>query len=129
MQRVIDGDTQQFILDLGFGISKKITVRLLGCDTPESRTKNKLEKKAGKLVTAYVKSIYSLYSADGMQILSKDCPDKFGGRSLGDIVFGSDISLTDILLKRGFARPYYGKKKEQWSDEELATIVCALGEQ
>ena len=59
VKRVVDGDTVDVVLDLGFDVSYSCRVRLYGIDTPESRTRNKDEKARGKMATAFLtESIY-----------------------------------------------------------------------
>ena len=59
VERVIDGDTVDVILDLGFGLFKKERVRIAGVDTPEKRTRNLKEKKLGYDATAFAEQWFS----------------------------------------------------------------------
>jgi endonuclease YncB( thermonuclease family) len=111
--RASDGDTVVVeALWVPAPIKKEIAVRIFGVDTPEKgfRAKCPAEDAKGQaasaftkdLITKAVKKQYTLYSWD-----------KFGGRVLGDIVLDG-VSLRDQLIKNGFARAYFGDKKQSW---------------
>jgi len=110
--RVVDGDTVDIDLDLGFGIwLRNERVRISGIDTPESRTSDEVERIFGNLASNKVKFLLPVGSR---QILySKDFKGKFG-RILGDfLVDGYDDFLTNILLENHLAVPYEGQSKEE----------------
>ena len=80
--KVVDGDTLDVDIDLGFGMSyKKQRVRMMGIDTPESRTRDKVEKLFGKASKKHLKKL--LESAESISLISHD-KGKFG-RILGEI--------------------------------------------
>ena len=110
--RVIDGDTVDVDVDLGFGIwQKNERVRIMGIDTPESRTRNKIEKKFGLAAKAKLKSLLGPNPVLQTTISKKgeDMKGKFG-RVLGDfIVDGKQV--TEIMCKTGHAVPYFGGAK------------------
>tara|TARA_R110000796_G_scaffold124600_1_gene239039 strand:- start:968 stop:1327 length:360 start_codon:yes stop_codon:yes gene_type:complete len=108
--RVIDGDTIDVSIDLGFKVwLKKERVRLLGINTPESRTRNLAEKKLGLESKARLKE---LLPKKFTIITHKDAKGKFG-RILGEpIVDGYNI--CDKMVEEGHARPYYGGTKTPW---------------
>ena len=104
LDRVVDGDTIDVIVDLGFFIMKKVRVRLLGVDAPETRTKDVEMKKAGIKAKEFVQ-VYLSQNPDSieMKLVSKKL-DSFG-RALGYIyVNGEDLS--EILIKHGHAKPF-----------------------
>lgn len=115
--RVVDGDTVDVDIDLGFGIwMHKERVRLLGIDTPESRTRDKEEKRFGLLSKEYVKSHYPVGS---MAILRthKDKTGKFG-RILGELVW-KDSTINKIMVDEHYAVLYNGQSKEDIEEQHL----------
>ena len=110
--RVIDGDTVDVDVDLGFGIwQKNERVRIMGIDTPESRTRNKIEKKFGLAAKAKLKSLLGPKPVLQTTISKKgeDMKGKFG-RVLGDfIIDGKQVS--QIMCKEGHAVAYFGGSK------------------
>jgi micrococcal nuclease len=115
--RVVDGDTVDVDIDLGFGIwMHKERVRLLGIDTPESRTRDKEEKKFGLLSKEYVKSHYPVGS---MAILRthKDKTGKFG-RILGELVW-EDSTINKIMVDEHYAVLYNGQSKDDIEEQHL----------
>jgi len=106
--RVIDGDTVDVDIDLGFGIwQKNERVRIMGIDTPESRTRNKIEKKFGLAAKAKLKSILGKITVLKTTINKKgvDMKGKFG-RVLGDFL-QDDKSVAKIMCETGHAVPYF----------------------
>ena len=98
--RVIDGDTVDAIIDLGFNVHIKERIRLYGINTPETRTRNKEEKKRGLIAKEKVKHI--LYSAKNIKLESKGL-GKYG-RVLGILIIDNqEQSLNDFWLKNGYA--------------------------
>ena len=85
VERVVDGDTVDVTLDLGFDILYKSRVRLYGIDTPESRTRNLDEKARGKLAKSFLEDAINNGKKVVIQTKLKDSRGKFG-RVLGDIV-------------------------------------------
>ena len=99
IDRVVDGDTVDATLDLGFSVLYKSRVRLFGIDTPESRTRNKDEKARGKLAAKFLSD--AIDKADTVVIRTelRDSRGKFG-RVLGTIVCdGIDINNSMIEIK------------------------------
>ena len=125
--RVVDGDTVDADIDLGFNLFTKDRIRLYGIDTPESRTRNKKEKALGLASKERLKEI--IKSAEPMpgkrgkkQIFlqtSKDGKGKFG-RILGTLwVNGQNVN--DLLITEDHARPYMGGNKNElgeWTKQE-----------
>ena len=111
--RVIDGDTVDVDVDLGFGIwQKNERVRIMGIDTPESRTRNKIEKKFGLAAKAKLKSLLGKKTVLKTTINKKgvDMKGKFG-RVLGDFLL-NDKSVAKIMCEEGHAVAYFGGSKK-----------------
>lgn len=109
--RVVDGDTIDAMIDVGFDIHHKARLRLLGINTPETRTKDLAEKAAGKAATAY--AIDWLDGLDTIYIQThKDKSGKFG-RILADIYSDENKSacLNEDLVDGGHATVYHGGKR------------------
>lgn len=112
IDRVIDGDTVDIHIDLGFGVwLKNERVRLVGIDAPESRTSDVVEKVFGLLAKQRVEELLPVGSTHILH--SKDFKGKFG-RILGDIEIGdnSGKTLTGILLEEHLAVEYTGQSKK-----------------
>ena len=113
--RVVDGDTVDVDIDLGFGVClKDERVRIMGIDTPESRTSDKVEKKFGLAAKARLKSLL------GKQAILKTQVDKSGedmkgkfGRILGDFVSEDGRMVTEVMIAEGHCVPYFGGSKEE----------------
>ena len=110
--RVVDGDTVDVDIDLGFGIWRhKERIRLHGIDTPESRTRDKEEKVKGLAAKAYVKDLLE-NSDDGKFSIISHGVGKYG-RVLGEIfVKGHEKSVNELLKENGHAYEYHGEKKK-----------------
>jgi len=111
VDRVVDGDTIDVTLDLGFDVHIKQRLRLFGVDTPETRTRNLKEKKAGLKSKKYV--IDAIADKD-IQITTEE-KGKFG-RYLAMIYYGTDFkqNLNRELVDKGLATEYFGEKKKVW---------------
>tara|TARA_B100001093_G_scaffold504164_1_gene559569 strand:- start:275 stop:661 length:387 start_codon:yes stop_codon:yes gene_type:complete len=111
LQRVVDGDTCDALIDLGFDTWVKKRIRFYGVDTWESRTRNLEEKKKGLAAKAYVKDLLE-NSDEGKFLLKSHGVGKYG-RVLGELfVKGNDTSVNDLLKENGHASEYYGGKKK-----------------
>ena len=101
--RVLDGDTAELMVDLGFRTYYKSPCRFYGINTPETKTKDLEEKKRGMESKEFTKS--NLHEGSTIIIKSKDL-DKYG-RPLVDIYCGEDFSihLNAVLLDKGLANP------------------------
>jgi micrococcal nuclease len=120
--KVIDGDTVDVDIDLGFGIIlSDERVRIMGIDTPESRTRDKVEKKFGLASKARLKSLLGKTGILKTQINKngEDMKGKFG-RILGDFVAEDGRMVTDILVEEGHAVAYFGGSKEEIQLKHLA---------
>ncbi len=112
--RVVDGDTIDAQVDLGFKVHHNIRIRLYGINAPEARTRDLEEKKRGKAATARVEEI--IQKADKI-ILKSHGIGKFG-RCLGEITIinfedkeDKKQNLTETLLAEGHGVPYFGGKR------------------
>ena len=126
--RVVDGDTVDAELDLGFNIIYKERIRLMGIDTPESRTRNKVEKKLGLKSKARLKELISEHKGNIILTTAKEGKGKFG-RILGSLVIsdnGVEANLNDIMIAEGHAREYFGGKKNklgEWTKQDPVTKI------
>ena len=109
---VVDGDTIDVVIDLGFDCRTKQRVRLYGIDTPESRTRNTEEKKLGLAAKARLKELVKGASLLWIKTYREKGKGKFG-RCLG-VVFADDICVNEQMIAEGHAREYFGGKKIPW---------------
>ena len=127
--RIVDGDTIDVDIDLGFGVwIHKERVRLEGIDTPESRTKDLEEKKFGLLSKEYVRGLLPVGSIVKLVCKSYDSKGKFG-RILCDIelketrMIGREIvehsSLVKTMIDNGYGVEYSGQSKELIQEAHL----------
>lgn len=97
--RVVDGDTIDLIIDLGFDTFRKERFRLYGINAPESRTRDLEEKKKGKAATVYLKNLVKhLKYVETI----KDKKGKYG-RFLINLYYKDDRCINDIMVERGHA--------------------------
>tara|TARA_R100000808_G_scaffold16145_1_gene36625 strand:- start:1211 stop:1648 length:438 start_codon:yes stop_codon:yes gene_type:complete len=119
--RVVDGDTVDAEVDLGFDTFIKDRIRLMGLDTPESRTRNKKEKALGLAAKAYLKELLRKNKGDIILRTSKEGKGKFG-RILGTLlIYDGMTSVNQMLIDEGHARDYFGGSKDEqgeWTVEE-----------
>lgn len=109
--KVIDGDTVDIDIDLGFGVwLRKERIRLMGIDTPESRTRDDIEKVFGLASKAFVEEKLPIGSSQILKTF-KDEEGKFG-RILGDFILEDDGSLVETMIEEGYGVHYYGQSKD-----------------
>ena len=108
--KIIDGDTVDVILDLGFSILHKARVRLYAIDTPESRTRNKDEKARGLLAKNFIVQNVNAAKECVIQTHLKDSKGKFG-RVLGTLIT-DDLNINEALIENDLAVAYYGQNKK-----------------
>jgi micrococcal nuclease len=127
VERVVDGDTIDVILDLGFDIRFKSRVRLYGIDTPESRTRDKDEKVRGKMAGAFLKDAVNNGSKVVIETKLKDSRGKYG-RVLGNVVVDG-VNINKALIKNFLAVAYFGQSKDEVEAEHLInrTKLIELG--
>ena len=119
IQRIVDGDTVDVNIDLGFGIwLYKERVRVAGIDTPEKRTRDKVEKIFGLAATAKAHTLIP----EGSNCIIRTRRDKAGkyGRTMGDFVLEDGTLYTDVMIETHHAVPYEGQAK---ADIEAAHLV------
>jgi micrococcal nuclease len=113
LDRVVDGDTCDALIDLGFNTFVKKRIRFMGVDTWESRTRNKEEKVKGLEAKAYTKD--KLENSDNGKFTLKSYGTGKYGRVLGEIFLkGEESSLNDLLKENGHAYEYHGEKKKSF---------------
>lgn len=123
--KVVDGDTVDVDIDLGFGVVlSDERVRIMGIDTPESRTSDKVEKVFGLAAKVALKAMLGKTSILKTQI-NRDGEDMKGkfGRILGDFIIdkdGEECSVVDALMEDGHAVDYYGGSKEELYERHMA---------
>ena len=111
LDRVVDGDTCDALIDLGFDTYVKKRIRFYGVDTWESRTRNKEEKVKGLAAKAYVKDLLE-NSDEGKFSTISHGSGKYG-RVLGELfVKGHEKSVNELLKENGHAYEYDGGKKK-----------------
>ena len=125
INRVVDGDTIDVTIDLGFDLYKKERVRVAGVDTPEKRTRDKEEKELGLDATAWLKEkLDGALRGDDELIIRTELVGGVGkyGRLLGWLYVGDDdLSLNELMITEGYAWAYDGGTKKK-DFEELREI-------
>ena len=110
VDKVVDGDTIDANIDLGFDVSVKKRIRFMGINAPESRTKDLEEKARGLAAKDRVKQL--LDGCENITLKSHGI-GKFG-RCLGELVLtqaGEEINLNELLISEGHAVEYFGGKR------------------
>ena len=115
--RVVDGDTIDVILDLGFSILHKCRVRLYGIDTPESRTRDKDEKARGKIASKFLKDAIDSGEKVVLRSKLKDSKGKYG-RVLGEVIV-DNININVSMIENYLAVKYSGQSKADIKAEHL----------
>ena len=130
INRVVDGDTIDVTLDLGFSLTKKERVRIAGVDTPEKRTRNLEEKELGIDATNWLKDkIKDTLAGDNELTIRTELVGGVGkyGRLLGWLYVGDDdYSLNEQMITEGYAWPYDGGTKQK-NFEDLRAIRRSHG--
>ena len=109
--KVVDGDTIDVDIDLGFDISFSSRVRLAGIDTPESRTADKMEKALGLEAKAYLKHEIEAAKSVVIKTEKMDSSEKYG-RILGWVFLDdATVSLNEKMIADGYAWGYLGDTK------------------
>ena len=128
--KVVDGDTVDVDIDLGFNIVlRDERVRIIGIDTPESRTSDSIEKL---FCLAAKKRVYELLKDGGKLVTTENKKGenmigKFG-RVLGDFRTPDGRMLTEILIEEGHCVPYFGGSKEEIREQHLLNRQKLLNE-
>ena len=128
--KVLDGDTIDVVIDLGFDLYKKERVRIAGVDTPEKRTRDKEENALGLDATTWLKDkLEGAISGDDDLVIRTELVGGVGkyGRLLGWCYIGdSAVSLNEMMIEEGYAWPYDGGTKQK-DFEELREIRRSNG--
>lgn len=129
--KVVDGDTVDVDIDLGFGMwMHKERVRMMGIDTPESRTSDKVEKQFGLASKNRLQELLPLGSSQVLKTEidrnGEDAKGKFG-RILGDFLI-EEKRATEILIEEGHAVPYHGQSKDDVHAQHMANRERLLNE-
>lgn len=115
--RIVDGDTVDVDVDLGWGVwMHRQRIRIMGIDTPESRTRDLTEKAFGMAAKQFVKDLMPIGSTQVIKTF-KDETGKFG-RMLGDFVI-EDKTLTQLMIENHHAVPYHGQSKDDVQDAHM----------
>jgi micrococcal nuclease len=130
IKKVLDGDTIDVVIDLGFDLAKTERVRIAGVDTPEKRTRNLEEKALGLDATNWLKEkLNDTIKGEDELVVRTELVGGVGkyGRLLGWLYVGdSDISLNEQMIEEGYAWPYDGGTKQK-NFEDLREIRRAHG--
>ena len=130
INRVVDGDTIDVTIDLGFDLYKKERVRVAGVDTPEKRTRDLEEKALGYDATNWLKdALDGAIAGDDDLIIRTELDGGVGkyGRLLGWLYIGdAEVSLNELMIAEGYAWAYDGGTKQK-NFEELREIRRAHG--
>ena len=128
--KVLDGDTIDVVIDLGFDLYKKERVRIAGVDTPEKRTRNLEEKALGLDATNWLKDkLEGAISGDDDLVIRTELVGGTGkyGRLLGWCYIGdSTLSLNEQMIEEGYAHAYDGGTKDM-NLEKLREIRRKFG--
>jgi micrococcal nuclease len=110
IDKIVDGDTCDVFIDLGFSVWHKERIRLAGIDTAEKNT------PLGKALKEFL-----IKNLEGKLVkLEVSKPDKYG-RYLGKVYLNSEESINDQLIRNGLAKPYGGDSKVGlWTEQELS---------
>jgi micrococcal nuclease len=130
INRVLDGDTIDVTIDLGFDLYKKERVRIAGIDTPEKRTRDLEEKALGIDATNYLKKkLEDTIAGDEELTIRTELKGGMGkyGRLLGWLYIGEDtLSVNEVMIDEGYAWCYDGGTKQK-NFEELREIRRSFG--
>jgi len=111
VKNVVDGDTIDVVIDLGFNILFEQRVRMAGIDTPESRTKDRFEKSLGIESKEYLKKHLKDAKSVVIKTEKMNSSEKYG-RILGWVYINGDtVSLNDMMINDGYAWGYMGETK------------------
>ena len=118
VDRIVDGDTIDISIDLGFDLTKKERVRLAGIDTPEKRTKDQREKEMGYQATEFLE----MHLMEATKLTVKTEKDGKFGRMLGWLYKSETdtMSINQIMIDKGYAWSYDGGTKEKNLDDLMA---------
>ena len=121
--RVVDGDTADAMIDLGFNVWVKNRIRFMGVDAWESRTRNLEEKEKGLAAKARTKEfLYDISDKPKVCRIKSHGVGKYG-RVLGELFIrdehGTEININNALILEGHAYSYHGEKKKKKDDKKI----------
>ncbi len=118
VDRIVDGDTIDISIDLGFDLTKKERVRLAGIDTPEKRTKNLKEKEMGYQATEFLE----MHLMEASKLTVRTEKDGKFGRMLGWLYKSEEdtMSINQIMIDKGYAWAYDGGTKVRNLEDLMA---------
>ena len=125
VDRVVDGDTIDISIDLGFDLTKKERVRLAGIDTPEKRTKNPKEKEMGYQATEFLE----MHLMEATKLTVKTEKEGKFGRMLGWLYKSENdtTSINQIMIDKGYAWAYDGGTKVRNLEDLMAKRESSNG--
>lgn len=127
VNKVLDGDTVDIDLDLGFNIVLAgQRVRMAGVDTPESRTTNKEEKPRGLLSKKKLAEKLPVGSWVKINTLKSDNNDDKFGRILGEFILEDGTNVNQWMIENNYAVPYQGENKELVQEQHQANKVILI---
>lgn len=118
IERIVDGDTLDVVFDLGFDVLLRARIRMFGIDTPESRTRDEVEKKFGLASKQYLKDRVSKAQTVICKTHVADARGKFG-RVLGEI-WCDGVNVNQAMVNEGYAVAYFGENKDAVESQHLA---------
>ena len=120
LERVVDGDTVDALIDLGFDTWVKKRIRLMGIDTWECRTRNLEEKEKGLLAKARTKELLTVVTSKPKYFRIKSYGVGKYGRVLGELFIlnkdNEQLCVNDVLKEEGHAYVYHGEKKKKYKN-------------
>ena len=117
IERIVDGDTLDVVFDLGFDVLLRSRIRMFGIDTPESRTRDDVEKVFGLASKEYLKHRVSEAKTVVCKTHVADARGKFG-RVLGEI-WCDGVNINQAMVNKGYAVAYYGENKDAVAAQHL----------
>lgn len=128
--KVIDGDTVDVDIDLGFEVwLRNQRIRLYGIDTPESRTSDKVEKVFGNLAKSKILQFCPIGASIVLQTKTDDSRGKYG-RILGELITEDGLNVNQYMIDNNYAVAYFGMSKSDIAQKQLDNrqIILERGE-
>ena len=117
--KVIDGDTVDVDIDLGFEVwLRNQRIRLYGIDTPESRTSDKVEKVFGNLAKSKILHFCPVGAKIVLQTKTDDSRGKYG-RILGELITNEGLNVNEYMIENNYAVAYFGMSKSDIAQKQL----------
>ena len=128
--KVIDGDTVDVDIDLGFEVwLRNQRIRLYGIDTPESRTSDKVEKVFGNLAKSKILEFCPIGASIILQTKTDDSRGKYG-RILGELITEDGLNVNQYMIDNNYAVAYFGMSKSDIAQKQLDNrqVILERGE-